>query len=101
VNRVGGGTAPKDLLGKWGVRVGPTFRTEWTFEADGTVTSTNGEAKGTWRVDGEAGAETVLIKWPIAQAWDRLNLPLDPKKSTGVSSAGTDWKVEAVKSKGK
>jgi uncharacterized protein (TIGR03067 family) len=93
--------SPKDLLGKWSGRVGPTFRTEWTFAADGTVTSSNGEAKGSWRVDGKGDAETVLIEWPIARAWDRLTLPLDPNKSTGTSSAGTDWKVEAVKVKGK
>lgn len=87
------------LVGKWAVRVGPQFQTDWTFGADGTVTSTRGESNGTWRIEVKNGTATLLIEWPIARAWERLPLPLDPEKATGISSAGPGWKIEAVKFK--
>jgi hypothetical protein len=67
--------------------------------ADGTLTSTKGESEGTWRIETKDGTASVLIEWPIAKAWDRLPLPLDPKGATGTSSAGPGYKVEAVKVK--
>jgi len=41
---------PDGLLGKWDVTLtGSNYRTEWTFNADGTVLSTQGGSKtGTW-----------------------------------------------------
>ncbi|HTI49789.1 MAG TPA: hypothetical protein VL475_02515, partial [Planctomycetaceae bacterium] len=90
---------PRELLGKWKVRVGPNFRTEWTFAADGTVTSTAGESQGVWRIDTQEDTAAVLIEWPAAKAWERLPLPLVPNKWTGVSSAGPRWKIEAVRIK--
>ena len=83
----------------WSARVGPSFRTEWTFAADGTVTSTQGEKKGTWRIETRDDTTSVLIEWPVAKAWERLALPLEPSKASGTSSAGPGWKIEAVKLK--
>ncbi len=87
------------LVGKWSVRVGPEFQSEWTFVADGTVTSTKGESKGTWRIDDKDGTPKVLVEWPKAKAWEKLSLPLDPNKATEISSAGPGHTIEAIKLK--
>jgi len=87
----------RDLLGKWSARIGPTFQTEWTFTEDGMVASSRGEAQGTWRVEKRDGKTVVRIDWPKAKAWEMLNTPLDPKKTTGVSSLGPGAKIEANK----
>jgi WD40 repeat protein/formylglycine-generating enzyme required for sulfatase activity/tetratricopeptide (TPR) repeat protein len=80
------------LLGTWKVKVGPTFETEWRFEANGTVHSSQGQPKGKWTT----GQNSVLIVWND-KAWDSLNLPLDPNGSTGNSSHNPSWRVVAHK----
>jgi hypothetical protein len=69
---------------------------EWTFEADGVVKSTNGDAlMGKWKVEKEK--KRVLILWDDVDAWESMNLPLDPKTTYGRSCHNPGWLVIAVK----
>jgi hypothetical protein len=91
----------KQLLGKWQVAVGPTFRTVWHFTPDGVVTATSGDAaKGKWKIETVNDKSWVKITWDgLPDAWDTLNFPIDPKKSTGDTWSGKTFRVEAVKAK--
>lgn len=85
------------LVGTWKVKVGPTFQTEWTFSADGTVASTNGDFKtGKWTV--EETRQRILVSWS-ERVWETMSLPLNPKLTLGTSCHSTSWRVEAVKVK--
>src|SRR5262245_42702406 len=78
--KAGSAETLKVLLGRWKVKVGPTFETEWTFENGGVILSSQGQPKGKWAI--EPKNKRVLITWN-KKDWDSLALPLDPKESTG------------------
>src|SRR5436305_13124951 len=77
------GSVKKTLLGTWKVAVGPTYKTEWTFQADGVVLSSEGQGKGRWEIDQKD--KRVLLVWN-KKDWDSLSLPLNEKESTGKTS---------------
>jgi hypothetical protein len=70
------------LVGKWKVSVG-SYRATWAFFEDGTVTSTAGTKKGTWKLEPSA----IRIAWE-AQAWETFDRPLDAPNVVGDSWQG-------------
>ncbi len=85
----------KTLLGKWKIALENDYRGEWKFNVDGTVdSSTNGAKAGKWTID--LSKKQVLIKWN-SDAADKLDLPLDPKSTTGSQVGRNNYKLEAVK----
>jgi hypothetical protein len=75
------------------------FSSEWTFEKDGTVTSTNptGAPKGTWKIELAKGR--VYIDWGSG-AWETFTLPLRPELAVGESWSGMDVTMRAKKLEG-
>jgi hypothetical protein len=85
----------KTLLGKWKIAMENDYQGEWKFNVDGTVdSSTNGAKAGKWTID--LSKKQVLIKWN-SDAADKLDLPLDPKSTTGSQVGRNNYKLEAVK----
>jgi hypothetical protein len=85
----------KTLLGKWNIAMENNYKGEWKFNEDGTVdSSTNGAKAGKWTID--LSKKQVLIKWN-SDAADKLDLPLDPKSTTGSQVGRNNYKLEAVK----
>jgi hypothetical protein len=85
----------KTLLGKWKIAMESDYKGEWKFNVDGTVdSSTNGAKAGKWTID--LSKKQVLIKWN-SDAADKLDLPLDPKSTTGSQVGRNNYKLEAVK----
>lgn len=85
----------KILLGKWKIALENDYKGEWKFNVDGTVdSSTNGAKAGKWTID--LSRKQVLIKWN-SDAADKLDLPLDPKSTTGSQVGRNNYKLEAVK----
>ena len=85
----------KTLLGKWNIAMENNYKGEWKFNEDGTVdSSTNGAKAGKWTID--LSKKQVLIKW-CSDAADKLDLPLDPKSTTGSQVGRNNYKLEAVK----
>jgi hypothetical protein len=85
----------KTLLGKWNIAMENAYKGEWKFNVDGTVdSSTNGAKAGKWTID--LSKKQVLIKWN-SDAADKLDLPLDPKSTTGSQVGRNNYKLEAVK----
>ena len=87
----------ENLYGTWRVRMGPTYRTQWVFDPDGTVTSSDGAPKGSWRYEKEK--KRILINWDGTNEWDSLRLPITPRETKGETSHGKGWVVIAVKIK--
>ena len=85
----------KTLLGKWKIALENDYKGEWKFNVDGTVdSSTNGARAGKWTID--LSKKQVLIEWN-SDAADKLDLPLDPKSTTGSEVGRNNYKREAVK----
>ena len=85
----------KTLLGKWKIAMENDYKGEWKFNVDGTVdSSTNGAKAGKWTID--LSKKQVLIKWN-SNAADKLDLPLDPKSTTGSQVGRNNYKLEAVR----
>jgi hypothetical protein len=85
----------KTLLGQWKIAMENDYKGEWKFNVDGTVdSSTNGAKAGKWTID--LSKKQVLIKWN-SDAADKLDLPLDPKSTTGSQVGRNNYKLEAVK----
>jgi hypothetical protein len=85
----------KTLLGKWKIAMENDYRGEWKFNVDGTVdSSTNGVKAGKWTID--LSKKQVLINWS-SDAADKLDLPLDPKSTTGSQVGRNSYKLDAVK----
>lgn len=72
----------KTLVGVWAVRKKNGYKAEWTFHADGTVTSTAGVKLGMWSV--ETDNRRVFVHWE-GKLWDSFDLPINPKGATGQS----------------
>jgi hypothetical protein len=85
----------KTLSGKSKIAMENDYRSEWKFNVDGTVdSSTNGAKAGKWTID--LSKKQVLIKWN-SDAADKLDLPLDPKSTTGSQVGRNNYKLEAVR----
>jgi hypothetical protein len=83
------------LLGTWQVELPQKkFKTEWTFQENGTVISSEGAQRGTWRLD--VPRNRILITWGGGRA-ESLILPLDTELTLGESWHGKDVRVEAKK----
>jgi hypothetical protein len=83
------------LLGQWTIALENGYKGEWKFNVDGTVdSSTNGARAGKWTID--LSKKQVLIEWS-SDAADKLDLPLDPKSTTGSQVGRNNYKLEAVK----
>ena len=87
------------MLGRWSVEVGPTFKTEWNFTADGVVTSTEGGSnRGRWAVDNQK--RRFRITWEGVKDYDVLSLPVKPDGPMyGETTVNRDFKIKAVKIK--
>jgi hypothetical protein len=98
--RAGGGdemtlAVRKTLLGKWNIAMENDSKGEWKFNVDGTVdSSTTGAKAGQWTID--LSKKQVLIKWDSGAA-DKLDLPLDPRSTTGSQVGRNNSKLAAVK----
>lgn len=92
--------AENSLVGRWQVELvngdGVIYASEWTFEKDGLVTSTNptGATKGKWKT--ELGKHRIYIDWGSG-AWDTFTLPLRPELVIGESWSGIEVTVRAKK----
>jgi hypothetical protein len=90
--------AESRLIGRWRVELikegRAIYSSEWTFEKDGTVTSTNptGALKGKWVT--ELGKSRIFIDWGSG-AWETFSLPLRPELAVGESWSGMDVVMRA------
>jgi hypothetical protein len=82
------------LLGTWFVLVGP-YTNEITFSADGKVAATSNVTTGKWKF--EKQNKHILIPWDGTTAWERFDLPLNPKGTAGGTWHSKDFSVRAVK----
>lgn len=92
--------AENALIGRWRVELvkegRAIFASEWNFERDGTVTSTNptGAPRGTWKTELAKGR--VYIDWGSG-AWETFALPIRPELAVGESWSGLDVTMRAKK----
>lgn len=85
----------KPLVGTWAITMGTTYKAEWTFKEDGTVTCDHGAVKeGKWSVDQNKGI--ILIFWNKEYV-DKFDLPLNSTKTIGAQVGRQNMKLEAVK----
>lgn len=96
--------AQKTLPGTWRISFGGPngYSSDWTFNESGTVVQQNSKnggkgianTNGRWVIDMKSQA--VVVTW-TNKLQDKLDLPLDPKLSTGSQMHSKQEKLEAVK----
>jgi hypothetical protein len=91
----------KTLVGTWQVSVG-NYRAKWEFKKDGTMSQEGStlsgrpidDTTGKWTV--EADKNRILLKWDNGTE-DQMDLPLDPKGTTGAMVGRTGAKLLGIK----
>jgi len=80
----------RTLMGTWKLQMG-SYKSDFTFFPDGTMFHSTENFRGTWEVDLET--RRILVKAPNGGGTDKINLPLDPKGTEGLSSSGGVFKL--------
>lgn len=84
----------KTLLGKWKLQMG-NYSSDFTFYPDGTMFHSAENFRGTWQVD--PVTQRIIVSPPGGGNGDKINLPLDPKGTSGQSSNGGMFKLTKKK----
>jgi hypothetical protein len=78
------------LMGDWKLQMGG-YSSIFTFYPDGTMFHSTENFYGTWRVDLET--QQIVVSPPGSTGGDRINLPLNPKGTNGLSTSGGVFKL--------
>lgn len=82
------------LMGTWKLQMG-SYNSNFTFYPDGTMFHSTENFRGTWRVD--LTTQQIIVSPPGGGGGDQINLPLDPKGTSGLSSSGGVFKLTKTK----
>ena len=78
-------TTRMTLIGAWKLQMG-NYTSTYTFYPDGTMFHSTENFRGTWRVD--LDTQQIIVAPPGSTIGDKINLPLNPKGTEGLSSSG-------------
>ncbi len=74
------------LMGDWKLQMAGGYSSVFTFYPDGTMFHSTENFHGTWRID--LDTQQIIVAPPGSTAGDKINLPLNPKGTNGLSSSG-------------
>ena len=81
----------KTLMGTWKLKMS-NYSTDFTFFPDGTMYHSTENHRAKWHVDLETNQIIVLPPGGKGRG-DRINLPLNPRGTEGISSSGGTFKL--------